>query len=148
VGFGNVSSRASDGAAGNFVSLATEQRQGRALGFHALHRLNVQRSTANLQLSNPMAGPGGEHPNSGDRVGVIDLIAHDPKTDEAVLVMNEPAPWDGSEQRLLELQERIQRLRFVFARGEFARVGSEARANARESKFVARICRTSGRSIC
>ncbi|HYR24120.1 MAG TPA: DUF6572 domain-containing protein [Chthoniobacterales bacterium] len=67
-----------------------------------------------------MAGPGGEHPNSEDRVGVIDMIAHDPKTDEAVLVMNEPAAWDGSEQRLLELQERFNAYVSFLLDGEFA----------------------------
>src|SRR5438876_10715753 len=40
-------------------------------------------------------------------LGVIDLIAHDPKTDEAVLVMNEPNEWGGSDERLLSLQERF-----------------------------------------
>ena len=42
-----------------------------------------------------------------DRTSVIDVIAHDPKTDEAVLVMNEPNEWDGSDEQLLGLQERF-----------------------------------------
>jgi hypothetical protein len=42
-----------------------------------------------------------------DRQGVIDVIAHDPKTDEAVLVMNEPNEWDASDEQLLDLQERF-----------------------------------------
>jgi hypothetical protein len=42
-----------------------------------------------------------------DRVGVIDVIAHDTKTGEVVLVMNEPDKWDGSDARLLALQERF-----------------------------------------
>jgi len=42
-----------------------------------------------------------------DRVGVIDVIAHDTKTGEVVLVMNEPYKWDGSDARLLALQERF-----------------------------------------
>jgi len=42
-----------------------------------------------------------------DRVGVIDVIAHDAKTGEVVLVMNEPDKWDGSDARLLALQERF-----------------------------------------
>jgi hypothetical protein len=97
-----------------------EQRQRSAFGFRTLHRLNVQRSTANLQPSNPMAGSQSEHPRSEDRVGVIDMIAHDPKTDEAVLVMNEPGPWDGSGQRLLELQERFNAYVSFLLDGEFA----------------------------
>jgi hypothetical protein len=67
-----------------------------------------------------MAGPGSERPNSEDRVGVIDMIAHDPKTDEAVLVMNEPGLWDGTEQRLLELQERFNAYVSFLLDGEFA----------------------------
>jgi Family of unknown function (DUF6572) len=42
-----------------------------------------------------------------DRTGVIDIIAYDPKTGEAVLVMNEPNEWDGSDEQLLSLQERF-----------------------------------------
>jgi hypothetical protein len=45
--------------------------------------------------------------NSKDRISVIDVIAHDPKTGEAVLVMNEPNEWDGSDEQLLSLQERF-----------------------------------------
>jgi hypothetical protein len=43
----------------------------------------------------------------GDRAGVIDLVAHDPKTDEVVLVMDEPNEWGGSDEQLLSLQERF-----------------------------------------
>ncbi|MGZ4985969.1 MAG: DUF6572 domain-containing protein [Chthoniobacterales bacterium] len=38
---------------------------------------------------------------------VIDLFAHDPKTDEVLLVMKEDRPWDGSDQRLHEVQEKF-----------------------------------------
>jgi len=51
---------------------------------------------------------------------VIDMIAHDPKTDEAVLIMNEPAAWDGSDERLLELQERFNAYVSFLLDGEFA----------------------------
>ena len=61
-----------------------------------------------------------EPPNNEDRVGVIDMIAHDPKTDEAVLIMNEPAAWDGSDDRLLELQERFNAYVSFLLDGEFA----------------------------
>jgi hypothetical protein len=67
-----------------------------------------------------MAGSDSERPNSDDRVGVIDMIAHDPKTDEAVLIMNEPAAWDGSDERLLELQERFNAYVSFLLDGEFA----------------------------
>src|SRR6266852_7469085 len=45
--------------------------------------------------------------NGKDRTSVIDVIAHDPKTGEVVLVMNEPNEWDGSDEQLLALQERF-----------------------------------------
>jgi hypothetical protein len=50
---------------------------------------------------------------------VIDMIAHDPKTDEAVLVMNELEAWDGSDERLLELQERFNAYVSFLLDGEF-----------------------------
>ena len=39
--------------------------------------------------------------------GVIDLFAVDKKTGEVLLVMNEPRPWDGSDERLHQLQEKF-----------------------------------------
>jgi hypothetical protein len=51
---------------------------------------------------------------------MIDVIAHDPKTDEAVLVMNEPLPWDDSEARLYKLQERFNAYVSFLLDGEFA----------------------------
>ncbi|MBA2432883.1 MAG: hypothetical protein H0V56_12355, partial [Chthoniobacterales bacterium] len=38
---------------------------------------------------------------------VIDLFGHDSRTDEVILVMNEPRPWDGSDLRLHEVQEKF-----------------------------------------
>jgi hypothetical protein len=35
------------------------------------------------------------------------VIAEDTKTGEVVLVMNEPEPWENSDERLLALQERF-----------------------------------------
>ena len=67
-----------------------------------------------------MTASGSEHPSRESRVGVIDMIAHDPEADEAVLVMNEPGPWDGSEQRLIELQERFNAYVSFLLDGEFA----------------------------
>ena len=55
-----------------------------------------------------------------DRAGIIDMIAHDPKTDEAVLVMNEARAWDGSDERLIELQERFNAYVSFLLDGEFA----------------------------
>jgi hypothetical protein len=38
---------------------------------------------------------------------VIDLFGVDEKNGEIVLEMNEPRPWDGSDERLHELQEKF-----------------------------------------
>jgi hypothetical protein len=38
---------------------------------------------------------------------VIDLFGLDQKTGEVVLAMNEPRPWDGTDERLHELQEKF-----------------------------------------
>jgi hypothetical protein len=42
-----------------------------------------------------------------EQTGVIDLFAVDQKTGEVLLVMQESRPWDGSDQRLHELQEKF-----------------------------------------
>src|SRR5918996_4690529 len=55
-----------------------------------------------------------------NRVGVIDLIAHDTKTGEVVLVMTEPEPWDDSDDRLLALQERFNAYVSFLLDGEMA----------------------------
>jgi hypothetical protein len=55
-----------------------------------------------------------------DRAGVIDLLAHDTKADEVLLVMEEPLPWDGSDDRLHELQERFNAYASFLLDGEFA----------------------------
>ena len=59
-------------------------------------------------------------PQSDKRVGVIDMIAHDPKRDEAVLVMNERKPWNDSEERLHQVQERFNAYVSFLLDGEFA----------------------------
>ena len=53
-----------------------------------------------------------EHEQEGSVTGVanpavIDLFAHDQKTDEVLLAMHEPRPWDGSDERLHQLQEKF-----------------------------------------
>ena len=51
---------------------------------------------------------------------MIDVIAHDPKTGEAVLVMHEPNEWDGSDEQLLSLQERFNAYVSFVLDGEMA----------------------------
>jgi hypothetical protein len=41
------------------------------------------------------------------KAGVIDLFALDQKTGEILLAMHEPRPWNGSDERLHELQEKF-----------------------------------------
>src|SRR4030095_13789968 len=55
-----------------------------------------------------------------NRAGVIDVIAQDSNTGEAVLVMNEPEPWDDSDERLLALQERFNAYVSFLLDGEMA----------------------------
>ena len=50
---------------------------------------------------------GNESQSGVAQAGVIDLFAFDQKKNEVLLVMNEPRPWDGSEIRLHELQEKF-----------------------------------------
>ncbi len=55
-----------------------------------------------------------------DNPGVIDVFAHDPKADEIVLVMNEPRPWDSSDERLHQLQEKFNAYVSFLLDGELA----------------------------
>ena len=60
-----------------------------------------------------------------NRVGVIDVIAQDAKTNEVVLVMNEPHEWDGSDEQLLALQERFNAYVSFLLDGEMAEAHPE-----------------------
>ena len=63
--------------------------------------------------------------NNKNRRGVIDVIAHDPKTGEVVLVMNEPNEWDDSDDQLLSLQERFNAYVSFLLDGEMAEAHPE-----------------------
>ncbi len=66
------------------------------------------------------------------QTGVIDLFAHDPKTDEVVLAMFEPREWDGSELQLFQLQEKFNAYVSFVLDGELAEAHPElAGKNAR-----------------
>src|SRR5438094_10443330 len=60
-----------------------------------------------------------------DRTGVIDVIAHDSKAGEVVLVMHEPNEWDGSDEQLLALQERFNAYVSFLLDGEMAEAHPE-----------------------
>src|SRR5437762_4364046 len=62
---------------------------------------------------------------TNDRVGVIDMIGHDAKTNEVVLVMNEPNDWDSSDEQLLALQERFNAYVSFLLDGEMAEAHPE-----------------------
>jgi hypothetical protein len=59
------------------------------------------------------------------RAGVIDLIGHDTRADEAVLIMNEPDEWDGSDEQLHSLQERFNAYVSFLLDGECAEAHPE-----------------------
>ncbi|MGH7984120.1 MAG: DUF6572 domain-containing protein [Candidatus Udaeobacter sp.] len=59
------------------------------------------------------------------RVGVIDVIAHDAKMGEVVLVMSEPNEWNGSDEQLLALQERFNAYTSFLLDGEMAEAHPE-----------------------
>jgi hypothetical protein len=61
-----------------------------------------------------------EEPKAEQPIAVIDLFAHDPKTDEVVLVMEEARPWDGSDERLYQLQEKFNAYVSFLLDGEMA----------------------------
>ena len=53
------------------------------------------------------------------------MIAEDTKTGEVVLVMNEPEPWEDSDERLLALQERFNAYASFLLDGEMAEAHPE-----------------------
>lgn len=64
--------------------------------------------------------PTPETPRGVEHAHVIDIVADDAKTGEAVLIMLEPRPWDGSELRLFQLQEKINAYLSFALDGEMA----------------------------
>lgn len=69
------------------------------------------------QVINPESAAvqrGVEHPH------VIDLVADDSQTGEVVLIMLEQRPWDGTELRLFQLQEKLNAYMSFALDGEMA----------------------------
>ena len=58
-------------------------------------------------------------------MGMIDVIGHDPKTGEVVLVMNQPDEWAASDEQLLALQERFNAYVSFLLDGEMAEAHPE-----------------------
>lgn len=61
---------------------------------------------------------------------VIDLFGVDGKTDEVLLAMNEPRPWDASDERLHELQEKFNAYVSFLLDGEMAAAHPELAGKA------------------
>ena len=72
------------------------------------------------------AEPPSDHPHNVpaargvEHAGVIDKMVHDAATNEVVLTMIETRPWDGSEARLFQLQEKINAYLSFILDGEMA----------------------------
>jgi hypothetical protein len=86
-----------------------------------------EHGTSNIErpISNGLMDIEPEISNSKNRTSVIDVIAHDPKTGDLVLVMNEPNEWDGSDEQLLSLQERFNAYVSFLLDGEMAEAHPE-----------------------
>ena len=56
---------------------------------------------------------------------IIDLFGVDEKTGEALLVMNEPRPWDGGHEQLHELQEKFNAYASFILDGEMTEAHPE-----------------------
>jgi uncharacterized protein DUF6572 len=63
--------------------------------------------------------------NCNNRTGVIDVIAHDPKKGDVILVMDEPNEWDSSDDQLFSLQERFNAYVSFLLDGELAEAHPE-----------------------
>jgi hypothetical protein len=85
--------------------------------------LNGHAATSTVQFGRMEIQP--QASRTEDHAAVIDIIAHDPKTDAAVLVMNEEHDWDGSDVQLHQLQERFNTYASFLLDGEFAEAHPE-----------------------
>jgi hypothetical protein len=64
--------------------------------------------------------PPADAPRGVEHAGVIDALTHDARADEVVMVMAEARPWDGSEERLFQLQEKLNAYLSFALDGEMA----------------------------
>jgi hypothetical protein len=95
---------------------------------HSSHwSFEFEHGTSNIErpVSNGLMDTEPEISNSKNRTSVIDVIAHDQKTGEAVLVMNESNEWDGSDDQLFSLQERFNAYVSFLLDGEMAEAHPE-----------------------
>jgi len=57
---------------------------------------------------------------------VVDLVTHDPKTDEYVLIMVETRAWDGSDERLQQISEKVENYVSFALYGQMTKLYPEA----------------------
>lgn len=70
--------------------------------------------------SDPHAFPAPGERRGVEHAGVIDLLTHDAKSGQVELVMFEPRPWDGGEEQLFQLQEKLNAYLSFVLDGEMA----------------------------
>ncbi len=79
-----------------------------------------------MDVSEPMSEEAHElqtdepHATGVANPAAIDLFAFDSKTDQVLLVMNETRPWDGSDRRLHQLQEKFNAYASFLLDGELS----------------------------
>lgn len=61
-----------------------------------------------------------------DNPRVIDLVTYDPKSGEYVLIMTEERQWDGSADRVLQLQEKVNNYLSFALDGQMAKQHPES----------------------
>ena len=57
-----------------------------------------------------------------EQANVIDVLGNDPVTGEVILIMQEARPWDGSDLRLYQLQEKLNAYLSFALDGEMSEV--------------------------
>jgi hypothetical protein len=86
----------------------------------AASQLYMSLSTSTSAESRSDRLPANPAPSGVEHAGVIDKMVHDAVRDEVVLTMVERRPWDGSEERLFQLQEKINAYLSFVLDGEMA----------------------------
>lgn len=69
---------------------------------------------------NPHTFPAPGERRGVEHAGVIDLLTHDVASGQVELVMFEPRPWDGGEEQLFQLQEKLNAYLSFVLDGELA----------------------------
>lgn len=83
-------------------------------------KLPLRGTVAARMETNPTAFPKADERRGVEFAEVIDLLTHDSKSDRVQLVMFEPRPWDGGEEQLFQLQEKLNTYMSFALDGEMA----------------------------